>query len=93
MILKRDEMTKWVGEALEQAFLEDRLKETMRIRIEKFSQYEWLIDKLRTGEKPSVVPTLPEPMLRQVELLSHLDNGTELKGVGYRVTDKIFYLD
>ena len=67
----------------------------MRTSVERYPNGEWRIEVISHDptNQPSTVCKLPSYMLRQVELLSHLDNGEELMGVGYRVTQDIFYLD
>lgn len=89
-------------EYITRMMLEYRLEKIMRIRVEQFDEGDWQIEDIRAKsynniilaeDTTKIVDQLPKDMLRQVELLSHLDNGTELTGVGYRVTENIFYLD
>lgn len=66
----------------------------VRIRYEKNPNGGWKSQRFET--KRTVKATykkLPPDVEKAIAMLSHLDNNTEIEGVGYKVTEDIYYVD
>lgn len=73
-----------------------------RLRIEKIHGAivnEWFVEKLGVssvewnGESGAFMDDLPPNLAKKVALLYTCDNDTELPGVGYRVSQNVFYVE
>ena len=64
----------------------------IRLRVEIMRDGLFNLHDVQSGAAEYALK-LPEHIERKLALLMMVDNDTEIKGVGYRYTDKVFYVD
>ena len=64
----------------------------MRTRFAYEKGY-WVQESFSTHGTCTILESLPPEAERAIALLVHLEDSSELEGVGYKVMDGIYYLD
>lgn len=75
-----------------QVFTLTEREKLLRTRVQK-TNGEWRIDFMDSSLSGEVTKDLPLYLKDKVYVLMLVDDGTDLAGIGYRVSDNVFYVE